>query len=588
MRLRDLLVVLLAAVLSLSSCSLFGSLGKTTWRGTVGQGEVRAEVGGATVVFPDGVAPAGTKASVELKPQDDSSPEHTVSASEVVEVSLDGGLQPAAPVTISIPVDAEGADAATVADEYLLFGSSSRDDAEQSFFTGSFDADSGTYSMTVDHFSSFRILGIDIESVFEEVRTGIMQGIGLELPAPECVGPPAIVGRTSYEVGSEQGAYFCLDEDRGSLVVTAYPAVAMPYLITSTPPTDARTAVDEISPSTAGVVAMARALGLIDTGREGGLFPGATVTYRFDGAPQSVQFDLDQYPVLLLMVILAKTLDVIGVTSIDELDGLACLADLADSNTALNDRIDGQSVGAFSKSFFSCVATFGDLTPLGKVVIAAIGTAPALLVSSVVGLVNEVSGNSHQRFELGVTRVPLRTEQDFLNAELPANVCWAGDRGWKHAHGIQLSSGTGIAVASDGSFEDASVIRSSVLGRVDFDGDGSDEVVMSLLCSGSLPEYCCAGRSSTMTTVVVFKVEDGDTLRQIAPGLMGGSSGPGDRFGPAARKIASAELNGSTVVTSESIIYPEQYTTDQVGGSPSAPVVVEYQLAGGSWTASRP
>ncbi|NLA30102.1 MAG: hypothetical protein GX875_10725, partial [Propionibacterium sp.] len=562
MRLRVLLIVLLAAVLSLSSCSLFGSSGKTTWRGTVGQGEVRAEVGGATVVFPDGVAPAGTKASVELKPRDDSSPEHTVSASDVVEVSLDGGLQPAAPVTISIPVDVVGADKATVAEEYLLFGSSQAGDAEESFFTGSFDAASGTYSMTVDHFSRFMVLGVDIGEVLAEVRTGIMQGIGLELPAPECVGAPATVGRTSYEAGSEQGAYFCLDEDRGSLVVTVYPAVAMPYLITSTPPTDARTAVDEISPATAGVVAMARALGLIDTGREGGLFPGSTVTYRFDGAPQSVQFDLDQYPVLLLMVILAKTLDVIGVASIDELDGLACLADLADSNSALADGIDGQSVGAFSKSFFSCAATFGDLTPFGKVVIAAIGTAPALLVSSVVGLVNEVSGNSHQRFELDVAPAPLRTDQDFLNAELPAGVCWAGDRGWKHAHGIQLNGGTGIALASDGSFENASVIRSSVLGRVDIDGDGNDEVVMSLLCSGSLPETCCAGRSSTMITVAVFTVEGGHTLKQIAPSLMGGSSGPGDRYGPAARKITSAELNGSTVVTSESIIYPEQYTSD--------------------------
>ena len=74
MRLRVFLILLLAAALSLSSCSWFGSTGKTSWRGAVGQGEVRAEVGEATVVFPDGVAPAGTKATVELRPREDWSP----------------------------------------------------------------------------------------------------------------------------------------------------------------------------------------------------------------------------------------------------------------------------------------------------------------------------------------------------------------------------------------------------------------------------------------------------------------------------------------------------------------------------------
>ncbi len=588
MRVRAWTIGLVVLSLTLSSCSWFDRAAKTSWHGKVGDGVVTAEVGDVTVIFPDGVAPAGTEASVELKPRSEESRSATSAVSQTVEVSLDGGLQPAVPVTISIPVQAEGVDTAEFAEGYLLIGSSVSGSGDQSYFTGSFDAATGTYSMTVNHFSSFKVLGIDIGAALNEVRTSIMQGIGLEFPAPDCVGAPALVGHTIYEAPASDTAHVCVAEDQGSLVVTAYPAVAMPYLVTTLPQAEGVTAGDEVNVGTAGVIAIARALGLIDSGSETGLFPGAKAIYTFDGIPQSVQLHFDQYPVLLLMVILAKTLDAIGVTSIEALDGLQCLADVADSNAALNDGVNGESVAAFARSFFTCAGTVGDLTLFGRVVLAALGAAPTLFITGCVGLVNELSGNDDHQIDLIVTKPALRTDDDFLNAGLPANVCWAADRGWPHDHGIQLVGGTGIARTSDGSFEGASVIRSSVLGRADIDGNGSEEVVMSLLCSGSLPETCCAGRSSTMTTVVVFTVQNGDTLKQVASSLMGGSSEPGDKYGPAPRKITSVELRGTTVVTTESVIYPLQYTPDQVGGDPYQPVTVEYNLKGGNWSASRP
>lgn len=588
MRLRALTIGLVVLSLLLSSCSWLDPAAKTSWHGKVGDGVVTAKVGDVTVMFPDGVAPAGTEASVELKPRSEESPGGTSAVSETIDVNLDRGLQPAVPVRISIPVQAEGVDTAAFAERYVLIGASVSANGDVSYFNGSFDAAAGTYSMTVNHFSSFKVLGIDIGAALDEVRTGIMQGIGLEFPAPDCVGAPALVGRTTYEAPASDTAHVCVGEDQGSLVVTAYPAVAMPYLVTTLPQAEGETAGDEINLGTAGVIALARGLGLIDRGSETGLFPGAKAIYTFDGTPQSVQLYLDQYPVLLLMAILAKTLDTIGVTSIETLDGLQCLADVADSNAALNEGVSGEGMAAFARSFFNCVGTVGDLTPFGRVVLAALGTAPALFITGLSGLVNELSGKDSQHIDLIVTKPALRADEDFLNAELPANVCRATDRGWGHDHGIQLDDGVGIARASDGSFEGASVIRSSVLGRADLDGNGSEEVVMSLLCSGSLPENCCAGRSSTMTTVVVVRVENDDTLKQVASSLMGGSSEPGDKYGPAPRMITSVELRGTTVVTAESVIYPLQYTPDQVGGDPYQAVVVEYNLQAGSWSASRP
>lgn len=177
------------------------------------------------------------------------------------------------------------------------------------------------------------------------------------------------------------------------------------------------------------------------------------------------------------------------------------------------------------------------------------------------------------------------TDQQLLNAELPANTCWTGSTGWNHTTPIRLRNGQGIAKAADGSFGGASVLKTEILGRADVDGNGTDEIVLSLQCTGSLPEHCCAGRSSIATTVGVFAAQGGK-LTKVAPVLMGGASGPGDQYGPADRLISSAKLRGKTVVTTESIIYPEHYTSSQVGGNPARQFIVEYTLTHGAWTSS--
>lgn len=216
------------------SCALLDESDGSTWRGRVGQGEVTARVGEAVVVFPEGVAPAGTGATVRLKPSS-SAPSGTVSLSEVVEVSLDGGRQPSRPVTITVPVKADAVGAAEVAERYWLFVSSVGADGAESFASGVLDASGETFSVAVDHFSDFKVLGIDVGAVLDDVRTAIMQGIGLEYPSPDCVDKPATVDGTKYEVVSVPGAYLCVAASQGSVIVSAYPAIAMPYAVTTSP-----------------------------------------------------------------------------------------------------------------------------------------------------------------------------------------------------------------------------------------------------------------------------------------------------------------------------------------------------------------
>ena len=51
-------------------------------------------------------------------------------------------------------------------------------------------------------------------------------------------------------------------------------------------------------------------------------------------------------------------------------------------------------------------------------------------------------------------------------------------------------------------------------------------------------------------------------------------------------RIEDARLDGASVVTTERISYAEQYTFDQVGGDPQAPVTVSYRRSGSGWHAT--
>lgn len=180
---------------------------------------------------------------------------------------------------------------------------------------------------------------------------------------------------------------------------------------------------------------------------------------------------------------------------------------------------------------------------------------------------------------------PTLTTAQLLDSSIPPGACGTqGDFGWYNKRPIRLVKGTGIERNQDGSFAGSSVIESSVVGRADFNGDGAADVVLRMVCSGSAPESCCAGRSSALTFVGVFETQRGGALKRIAPMIFGGASLPGDQYGPAQRGISDVRLRGNTIVTTEYIIYNEQYTPEQVGGDPYAKVTVTYALKGGRWT----
>lgn len=141
---------------------------------------------------------------------------------------------------------------------------------------------------------------------------------------------------------------------------------------------------------------------------------------------------------------------------------------------------------------------------------------------------------------------------DFASATLPAGSCNSGS--WQSRNPIRLTKGSGnsdpFSTSSGGDYAGVSVNGTRVVGYADVDGDGKDEAVLAIDCAGLPVELCCAGRSSLLTFVIVVR-RSGNDLQLVGAPMVGLP------ISGAAATIIDVSLDGSTVVTRESVIYPE-------------------------------
>lgn len=379
----------------------------------------RVQAGGSTltlrgveVILPEGVAPAGTQIVLRREAQTGTTAA-AVAVSEALTIELGDGLQPARPLTLIFTVDADKIPATEGSAERMVVRSTSA--GEVRLHRGTYNAASRRYTVEVDHLSNFQLFSLDMGKVFEEVRTGVMQGLGLEYPKPGCVDQKAKVDDTTYGLNQPPQTWVCVSEEGGKLVLRAHPNSAIPFLVTtkggaprvSTMPTDVKLA-------TSSLVALAQVLGLVGD-KEAAVMPGTTAELRFTGAPDAVTLTFEQYPVLLLMSILATTLDTmataLGVTFAlkDSLDGLQCLSDAAEI-AGRGARLNGEAAGGVTRAFFDCIGPMmGDaLGVKGAIIVAIAGATPGFLIASALGVINELTGLDQAKVILDVTP-PART-----------------------------------------------------------------------------------------------------------------------------------------------------------------------------------
>lgn len=416
-----LVVVTVLSLLAVSACTVTPG-NPNAVEGRVLQGGTTIEFRGIVVSLPDGVAPVGTKVSLRAESQTGTQ-DAAVAVSDGISIQLGDGLQPPTPLTIIFPVDRERIPSADGSAQRLIVRATSSD-GEVRLHAGTYNPEAATYTVEVDHLYNFQVFGIDLGAVLDEVRAAIVQGIGLEYPAPDCVSKTTQINDVSYNVVSPAQSWLCLESQDGELLVKAYANSAIPFIVTSRPSAKLSTFASDVKLATSTLIVIAGHLGFIGT-TQAAVMPGATAEVRFRPAPEAATLTFEQYPALLLMAILAATVDtmseVLGVKFLlkDRLDGLQCLADAAEI-TGRGVALNGETVGGITRAFFDCVGPMmGEaLGAKGAIIVAILGAAPGFLVSSLVGLLNEVTGGNKAEVPLDV-RQPAKTVIVNLEPLLP-------------------------------------------------------------------------------------------------------------------------------------------------------------------------
>lgn len=146
------------------------------------------------------------------------------------------------------------------------------------------------------------------------------------------------------------------------------------------------------------------------------------------------------------------------------------------------------------------------------------------------------------------------TSFDMMNARLPVGTCNSPDgTSWLSNEPIQLMNGSGNNIPGDLADGDSSVVgvmSTSVVGYADLDHDGTTDALLEVECTGSLIETCCAGRASILTVALPVHL-NGSQLALIGTPLWG------EPINDADSQITNVDLDGTSIRTTESVIYPE-------------------------------
>lgn len=178
-------------------------------------------------------------------------------------------------------------------------------------------------------------------------------------------------------------------------------------------------------------------------------------------------------------------------------------------------------------------------------------------------------------YQIRVTHtMPALTPQSASELLIPADTC----TGWPQPKPIRLHQGSGESFNADR--EGAGILESRLIGTPDLNGDGVDDAVLTLRCTGTPKALCCAGRLSTELEVVALDVSS-DTPRLIAPAITGESVNIAGTDEPRTIVDDRVKLDGEVIETYQVPVYGDNYTEGQIA---EATGFVRYELNAGSWT----
>lgn len=396
-----ILVVLLALTLvaiGLTACTAPVSVDKIS--ATVGsKGAFSIKLDDVTATAGAGVVASGSQVSLAHE-------EHTfkglpaslIQVGPSVTLALnDGKKQPKGAITVRLKVDKNKVPKNVSG---FAVATQRKGASTPELLLGRYNSKTGFVTVTTDHLSPFKLYGFDLGDFIKGIGDRLTNAWGVNFPSPEC----ELSGATSiasYSMSVHAGVVPCVTVKNDKAQFVIHSVSSNPFRLTGTP--DARGLEDTgVSAKSVVQVVLARALRLnknVST-----LLPGGTVAFDIDDSNPLKKVSFVQDPSVTLLGVLFEVADVSGI-----LDKIKAVENTKDGLNALNcfgdlvkplDRDFGSQVDTVVRGFLSCVGPFA-----GGVVWSLVTVAPGVLISLVLGLVNELTGNGE--FTLSVKAIPL-------------------------------------------------------------------------------------------------------------------------------------------------------------------------------------
>ncbi|GAA4988977.1 hypothetical protein WHI96_21300 [Pseudonocardia tropica] len=375
--------------------------------GVVGTDGLTLEIGGIRITAPPGVAPEGTRLNARIA---DAAP--SVGAGAVpgpvgagITLDLDGGLQPARPVSITFP-STETYSVRTPAevtqpdDRAPFVLTQPSDGSPPELLPARWDPVARTVSVDVTHFSSFWEKLTTARRMMEQA-VGELNG---STARPDCAGRDVELGdggRLTIDGPAGGSAWACLRADDRHYYVD---------LTNNSPePWDMRAAPDAVlQPQRPTGVADSVAIRLAEltwAGRSGapGVLPtGGTASYAFPlgSAPGTVRLTADPGTLLVSQTLFAVDVvaSVFGVTMLQRMlelpEAVDCLSSVAEATGSRG--LDPAAAARVVRATLDCIGPFmarmGMDSPVVAVITAILGSGIGLIVAGVAAIVDTVAG----------------------------------------------------------------------------------------------------------------------------------------------------------------------------------------------------
>lgn len=328
----------------------------------------------------------------------------------MVDVSL-GGAQPLESVRISTVLSSTPPDPEALG---LLTRNSTT--GQWDLLQAQWNASTHTLSASVNHFSLFGFVRIDISPVLSQLKDVFSSTFDLSSAKPSCSGRPLTLNGVTYSLPSRYAGkgdgivWPCLTKsnNKNHITVDLTNAGGLPYLVRAAPQAD-------VAPQGSVDIGKAAILALYETFMSNEkysqrlLLPGEKVSYTFPlgGTLPTVALELDSFAQTAMTLVWAVqyvlALLHIDIKILEDADALKCVGDLIGASTS--QKFDGRTVGAFAKSTISCFGTVakqlgGVVSRVAVVVLAALGGGVSIVINDLIAIPRLWTGRDRTQFSL--------------------------------------------------------------------------------------------------------------------------------------------------------------------------------------------